>query len=72
MFAAVDTADVAQEIWRAICALFFSAENQSRFAGTAEEAGLTPPMLKALLELDPDEAKPMRALADDWGATPRS
>jgi len=63
----VDRADVAQEIWRAICDLFFSAENQSRFMGTAEEVGLTPPMLKALLELDPDEAKPMRALADDWG-----
>lgn len=67
MFAVVEPADVAQDIWRAICNLFFSAENQSRFAGTAEQAGLTPPMLKALLELDPDEAKPMRALADDWG-----
>lgn len=47
--------------------LFFSAENQSKFIGTADELGITPPMLKSMLELEPGEAVPMRHLADRWG-----
>jgi DNA-binding MarR family transcriptional regulator len=63
----VDQEAAGTEIWRAIADLFFSAENQDRFFGAAADLGLTPPMLKALLELQPGEATGMRALADEWG-----
>lgn len=63
----VDPQAVGTEIWSAIADLFFSAENQDRFIGVAGELGLSPPMLKALLELEPGEATGMRALADEWG-----
>jgi DNA-binding MarR family transcriptional regulator len=59
--------ETAKEIWSAIAELFFSAENQDRFVGTADELGLSPPMLKALVELEPGESRPMRSLAEDWG-----
>jgi DNA-binding MarR family transcriptional regulator len=63
----VDQDAVATEIWRAVAELFFSAENQDRFVGAADELGLSPPMVKALLELEPGESKAMRSLADEWG-----
>jgi DNA-binding MarR family transcriptional regulator len=59
--------DAATLITKAVTELFFSAENQSKFLGTADELGLTPPMLKSMLELEPGEAVPMRLLADRWG-----
>lgn len=59
--------DAARLVTKAVTELFFSAENQSKFIGTAEELGLTPPMLKSMLELEPSEAVPMRTLADRWG-----
>jgi DNA-binding MarR family transcriptional regulator len=64
---AVDEAEVATEIAQAITQLFFSAENQQRFHGTAEELGLTLPMLKSLLGLEPGDSSPMRSLAEQWG-----
>lgn len=57
----------ARDISRAIADLFFSAENQDTFLGVADELGLSPPMVKALLELEPGEGQPMRSLAADWG-----
>jgi DNA-binding MarR family transcriptional regulator len=63
----VDRAEAARQITQAVAELFFSAENQSKFIGTADELGITPPMLKSLLELEPGEAVPMRHLADRWG-----
>jgi DNA-binding MarR family transcriptional regulator len=57
----------AKEIWSAVAALFMSAENQDRFIGTADELGLSPPMLKALVDLQPGESRQMRSLAQDWG-----
>jgi DNA-binding MarR family transcriptional regulator len=62
-----DGVETAKQIWSAIAALFMSAENQERFVGTADELGLSPPMLKALVELEPGESRPMRSLAEDWG-----
>ena len=51
---------------KALADLFFSAENQQRFHGTADELGLTLPMLKALLELEPGSGLSMRSLAEMW------
>jgi DNA-binding MarR family transcriptional regulator len=65
--APMDREQAARVVIQAVHELFFSAENQSKFMGAAEELGLTPPMLKSLLELEPDEAVPMRELADRWG-----
>lgn len=59
--------EAARLISQAVTELFFSAEYQAVFHDTASELGLTPPMLKGLLELDPGDALPMRELADRWG-----
>jgi len=64
---AVTPDEAARQITQAVHALFFSAENQATFVDTAAELGLTPPMLKGLLEIEPGEALPMRHLADKWG-----
>jgi DNA-binding MarR family transcriptional regulator len=60
------TAAVAREVTKALAELFFSAENQKRFHGTADELGLSLPMLKALLELEPGSGLSMRSLAEMW------
>ena len=59
--------EAARLVSQAVTDLFFSAENQAVFHDTAAELGLTPPMLKGLLELDAGDALPMRELADRWG-----
>jgi DNA-binding MarR family transcriptional regulator len=63
----VDQVAAGNEVWKAITDLFFSAENQDTFVGVADELGLSPPMVKALLELEPGEGRPMRSLAHEWG-----
>jgi DNA-binding MarR family transcriptional regulator len=63
----VNRDEAAREITECVTVLFFSAENQSRFHGASEELGLSPPMLKGLLELEPGERIPMRELAERWG-----
>lgn len=60
-------AEVAKQIVESVTQLFFSAENQARFHGTSEELGISPPMLKGLLELTSGEGMPMRDLAERWG-----
>ncbi|HEX6421194.1 MAG TPA: MarR family winged helix-turn-helix transcriptional regulator [Acidimicrobiales bacterium] len=62
----MDPEQAARQITQAVTALFFSAENQARFHGAAEQLGVSPPMLKALLELRPGDAVPMRDLAERW------
>jgi DNA-binding MarR family transcriptional regulator len=57
---------VARDVTKALADLFFSAENQQGFHGTADELGLTLPMLKALLELEPGSGLSMRSLAEMW------
>ena len=59
--------EVARQVTESVTQLFFSAENQARFHGASEELGISPPMLKALLELTPDEGVPMRDLTERWG-----
>jgi DNA-binding MarR family transcriptional regulator len=65
--AGVDRDQAARQVTEAVTRLFFSAENQARFHGASDELGISPPMLKALLELSPREATPMRELAERWG-----
>lgn len=62
----VDRDEAARHITESVTALFFSAENQARFHGAADELGISPPMLKALLELRPGDAVAMRDLAERW------
>jgi DNA-binding MarR family transcriptional regulator len=62
----VDRDEAARNITESVTALFFSAENQARFHGAAAELGISPPMLKALLELRPGDAMAMRDLAERW------
>ena len=56
-----------REAWRLIAELLFSAEAQARFQAACAAANLSPPLLKALVTLQPDEAEPMRELARGWG-----
>lgn len=56
-----------REAWRLVAELVFSEENQARFAEACTAASLNPPLLKALLSLDPEGAEPMRVLAKGWG-----
>ena len=56
-----------REAWRLLAEMVFSAATQTRFADACAAANLTPPLLKALLSLDPDGAEPMRVLAKGWG-----
>lgn len=63
----MERAEAARRIVEAITALFFSTENQARFHETADELRLQPPVLKALLDLEPGQGLPMRQLADRWG-----
>jgi DNA-binding MarR family transcriptional regulator len=62
----VDRDEAAQAITESVIQLFFSAENQGRFFAAAEDLGVSPPTLKALLELTPGEPMPMRDLAERW------
>lgn len=63
----MDRDQAARQITDAVSQLFFSAENQAKFHGAADELGLQPPVLKALLGLEPGEGSPMRQLAEQWG-----
>jgi DNA-binding MarR family transcriptional regulator len=55
-----------REAWRLIAEMWFGDENHDRFHQACAAADLTPPLLKALLSLEPNEAKPMRVLAEGW------
>jgi DNA-binding MarR family transcriptional regulator len=46
--------------------MMFNDANQDRFHGACAVADLTPPLLKALLSLDPGQAVPMSVLAKGW------
>ena len=56
-----------QEAWRLLAEMVFSEENHLRFQDACAASNLTPPLLKALLSLEPDGAEPMRVLAKGWG-----
>jgi len=56
-----------REAWRLIAELLFSDAAVSRFSAACAAADLTPPLLKALVSLEPGAAEPMRVLAKGWG-----
>lgn len=62
-----DAGGPGHEAWCLLADMVFSKENQARFSKACGAANLTPPLLKALLSLDADDAEPMRALAKGWG-----
>ncbi|MDQ3305178.1 MAG: MarR family transcriptional regulator [Actinomycetota bacterium] len=62
--------DPGSEAWGCIAQLFKSSENERRFVAIAEALGLTPRMLGGLLCLVPEEAKPMRAMVEEWHCDP--
>ncbi|MGQ0616816.1 MAG: MarR family winged helix-turn-helix transcriptional regulator [Acidimicrobiia bacterium] len=56
----------AREAWGYLAALWFSDELHDSFHAACAAADVSPPVLKALLSMEPGEAKPMRALATSW------
>ena len=55
---------VAAEAWRLMAEFAFTKFQGSEHVTMLRELGLTPGHLKALSILDPDQPKPMRAMAD--------
>jgi DNA-binding MarR family transcriptional regulator len=56
--------DLARDVWRAMAEFTFANFQRGEHVRYLRELGLTPGHLKALAVLDPDEPRPMRALAD--------
>jgi DNA-binding MarR family transcriptional regulator len=56
--------ELATEVWRAMAEFTFANFQRSAHVAYLRKLGLTPGHLKALAVLDPDEPRPMRALAD--------
>ena len=54
---------VATEAWRLMAEFAFAKFQSSEHVAILRELGLTPGHMKALSVLDPDESKPMRAMA---------
>ena len=55
-----------REAWRLIAELWFGGENHDRFHQACAAAELSPPLLKAIMSLEPGQAKPMGVLAEGW------
>jgi DNA-binding MarR family transcriptional regulator len=55
---------LAAAAWRLMVGQMRS--NKHLFTGVAQEMGLTPGDLHALLSIDAGEARPMRAMAEEW------
>jgi DNA-binding MarR family transcriptional regulator len=60
----------ADEAWRALYELVFERVGQQRFHDACDATGLAPGGLKTLLQLSPDQAIPMRDLADFFRCDP--
>lgn len=58
--------DAAREAWALITDLWLSDATHDRFHEACAAIEVSPPQLKALQSMEPGEAKPMRALADQW------
>jgi len=52
-----------REAWQLLSELFFNGEMQARFHEASTAIGLSPGIMKGLLQLDPDEGVPMRDIA---------
>jgi DNA-binding MarR family transcriptional regulator len=53
-----------REAWELLSELFWSDTMHERFHAACEEAGVSPPMFKTMLLLEPGDGRPMRALAE--------
>jgi DNA-binding MarR family transcriptional regulator len=56
--------ELATDVWKAMAEFTFANFQRSGHVRLLRELGLTPGHLKALAVLDPEEPRPMRALAD--------
>jgi DNA-binding MarR family transcriptional regulator len=57
-------ATLAADVWRAIFGFFWSTGARNSLMLVSQELGVTPGHIKALLELQPGQPRPMGALAD--------
>ena len=57
-------ATLAADVWRDLFSFFWSSGSRNAMVVASQELGVTPGHVKALLELEPGQARPMRALAD--------
>ena len=55
---------LASEVWRPLARFFFDAARHRQ--RVLSEAGLTPNDIRALMALDPERGRTMRALAEEW------
>jgi DNA-binding MarR family transcriptional regulator len=56
--------DLAAQVWRAMAGFTFARFQRGEHFAILRELGLTPGHLKALAVLDPEQPRPMRAMAD--------
>jgi DNA-binding MarR family transcriptional regulator len=64
------TSSVGREAWRSLYDLFFSAANHQRPHEACEALDLSPGLMKALLSIQPGQAKPMKSLSAEWRCDP--
>ena len=55
---------LASEVWRPLARFFFDTVRHRQ--RVLSEAGLTPNDIRALMALDPERGRTMRALAEEW------
>jgi DNA-binding MarR family transcriptional regulator len=60
----VSKEDLASEAWRPLARFFFDTVRHRQ--RVLSEAGLTPNDIRALMALDPERGRTMRALAEEW------
>jgi DNA-binding MarR family transcriptional regulator len=66
MVRSVSTSATAADAWRCLHDLFFSPAHHERLSAACESVDLSPGLMKALLSIEPGEAKPMKALSAEW------
>ncbi len=55
-----------RDAWRYMHELLWSGASHDRVHDACDAIGVTPPQMKALLSLEPGDARPMRTLAAEW------
>jgi DNA-binding MarR family transcriptional regulator len=61
---AASKATLAADVWRDLFSFFWSTGSRNAMHMVSQELGVTPGHVKALLELQPDQPRPMGALAE--------
>ena len=57
-------ATLAADVWRDLFAFFWSSGSRNAMVLVSQQLGMTPGHVKTLLELQPDQPRPMGALAE--------